>query len=80
MGLHTQVRDKVRNKTKVNDIIEKIKEAKWRWAGHIAKRTNNGWAQRLTNWQPRQGRDGGEDKNADGVMILLHMWTRLGQD
>ena len=26
----------IRCKTIVKDIIEKIKEAKWRWAGHIA--------------------------------------------
>ena len=44
--LNITLRDKVRNseirnKTKVKDIIEKIKEAKWRRAGHVARRDDN---------------------------------------
>ena len=53
--LNISLRDKVksseiRSKTKVKDIIEKIKEAKWRWAGHIARRQDNRWTKRITEW------------------------------
>ena len=41
--LHISIRDKVRyasirKQTGVTDIIHKIKQAKWRWAGHVARR------------------------------------------
>lgn len=43
----------VRETTKVKDIIKHIKRSKWRWAGHIARITDNRWTIRLTNWIPR---------------------------
>ena len=30
-----------------------IKEQKWRWAGHVARRDDNRWNKRLTDWTPR---------------------------
>ena len=33
-----------------------IKEQKWRWAGHVARRDDNRWNKRLTDWTPREGR------------------------
>jgi hypothetical protein len=59
--LHITLRDKVKNteirlRTKVKDIIQKIKEAKWRWAGHVARRDDNRWTKSLTKWQPRTGK------------------------
>ena len=39
----------VREKTKVNDILVAIKEQKWRWAGHVARREDNRWTKRLTD-------------------------------
>ena len=50
------LRDKVntsviRNKTKVKNIIGKLKEAKWRWMEHIARRDDNKWICRLTEMQ-----------------------------
>ena len=59
--LNLSLRDKIRHtfirkKTKVKDVIEKIKEMKWRWAGHLARKQDNRWTKRLTEWQPRPGR------------------------
>ena len=56
--LNFTIRDKVRNseirkQTQVKDIILKIKEAKWRWAGHLMRRDDNRWTKRMTEWQPR---------------------------
>ena len=33
-----------------------IKEQKWRWAGHVARREGNRWSKRLTDWTPREGK------------------------
>ena len=48
-------RDKIRNKglssrTGVKDVIEKVIEAKGKWAGHVARMTNNEWAKKTTEW------------------------------
>ena len=87
--LNITLRDKVRNseirnKTKVKDIIEKIKEAKWRWAGHVARRDDNRWTKRLTEWQPRTGkRRRGRQKRRWRDDLTAYMgtaWSRLAQD
>jgi hypothetical protein len=43
----------IRNKTKVTDIIQRVKSLKWQWAGHIARRTDNRWTTRTIEWYPR---------------------------
>ena len=42
----------IRGKTRVKDIIQIIKQQKWRWAGHLARRDDNRWTKRLTDWCP----------------------------
>ena len=59
--LNISLRDKVRcstirHKTGVADILRKIKQSKWRWAGHVARRNDNRWTKRLLEWQPRMGK------------------------
>ena len=44
--VHVTLLDKVKNsgaryKTKIKDILEKIQEAHWRWAGHKPRREDN---------------------------------------
>ena len=87
--LHITLHDKVKNsvirsKTKVKDILEKIKEAKWRWAGHVARREDNRWTKRLTDWQPRTGkRRRGRQKRRwrdDITTYLGTTWARTAQD
>ena len=38
--------------TKLRDILETISKAKWTWAGHLTRRTDNRWTTKLTFWQP----------------------------
>ena len=59
--LHLSLRDRVRStdirkKTKVQDILKKIKSVKWKWAGHLTRVKDNRWTKRLTEWQPRTGK------------------------
>ena len=44
----------LRTRSKVKDIIEIIYESKRRWAGHIARRYDNRWTKRVTEWRPFQ--------------------------
>ena len=53
--LNITIRDKIRNfqirtQTVVKDLMLKIKEAKWRWAGHLKRREDNRWTKRFTEW------------------------------
>ena len=46
----------VRNKSKVQDIVEAIKKRKWTWTGHISRMTDNRWTVQLTDWRPMNGK------------------------
>ena len=39
---------RIREQTKVGDMIEVINKLKWKWSGHLAKRMNNRWTTRIT--------------------------------
>ena len=87
--LHISLRDKIRcttiiHQTGVMDILTKIKQSKWRWAGHVARRSDNRWTKRLTEWQPRAGkRRRGRPKRRwrDDITVYISMtWARIAQD
>ena len=42
----------IRNKTKIEDIVELIRRAKWMWAGHIGRMENARWTKRSTERAP----------------------------
>ncbi|GBP66503.1 Putative uncharacterized transposon-derived protein F52C9.6 [Eumeta japonica] len=45
----------IRSITKVEDIIKKIRQLKWRWTGHMTRDSRIKWTKILTEWQPRDG-------------------------
>ncbi|GBP85893.1 Putative uncharacterized transposon-derived protein F52C9.6 [Eumeta japonica] len=45
----------IRSITKVEDIIKKIRQLKWRWTGHMTRGSRIKWTKILTEWQPRDG-------------------------
>ena len=45
----------IRNETKVADIMQSIRRKKWRWAGHLARTSDNRWTKRVTEWRPWLG-------------------------
>ena len=54
-----RIRDRIENgalreRSLVKDIIELIYDNNKRWAGHVARRTDNRWAKRVTEWRPYQ--------------------------
>jgi len=44
----------IRAQTKVEDVIKIAKKLKWRWVGHIARRTDGRWATNVLHWIPRE--------------------------
>uniref|UniRef100_A0A0N5BPB8 Reverse transcriptase domain-containing protein n=1 Tax=Strongyloides papillosus TaxID=174720 RepID=A0A0N5BPB8_STREA len=42
----------LRKQTNFNDIVHSAFTNKLRWAGHIARRIDNRWAQKTTFWRP----------------------------
>jgi hypothetical protein len=59
--LEVSLRDRIRNqvirqRTKVTDIGHRIGMLKWQWAGHISRRTDNRWGERVLEWRPRLGK------------------------
>ena len=54
--LNVKLKDKIRNsiirqRTRVTDIVQYVTNTKWKWAGHIARRKDNRWTIRSTEWQ-----------------------------
>ena len=45
-----------RKRTGVTDIAQRVGTLKWRWAGHIARRTDDRWGRKVLEWWPRTGR------------------------
>ncbi|XP_030753651.1 uncharacterized protein LOC115880560 [Sitophilus oryzae] len=55
MGI--SLRDHIRNadigrQTRITDIVERIANSKWSWAGHMARQSKERWAKRLLCWRP----------------------------
>jgi len=63
--LDISLRDKIRNgeirkRTRVEDVIECIAKQKWKWAGHIARTSEDRWTKKILEWGPR------DDKRSRG--------------
>ena len=50
----------IREKTRVKDIIQVIKQQKWRWAGHVASMNDNRWTKIITDWHPYNDKRSGK--------------------
>ncbi len=74
----------IRNKTKVTDIPNYDNKMKWKWAGHLARTTDNRLTLRTTERQPRVGkRSRGRPKirwREDIVKIPGKYWTRVANE
>ncbi|XP_013144778.1 PREDICTED: uncharacterized protein LOC106108224 [Papilio polytes] len=85
VSLRDRVRnDAIRSRTKVTDIARRIVNLKWRWAGHIARRTDGRWGRRVLEWRPRIGRRSVGRPPArwtdDLVKVAGAHWMRAAQD
>ncbi|CAH0731533.1 unnamed protein product, partial [Brenthis ino] len=56
VSLADRIRNEViRQRTKVTDIARRISSLKWKWAGHVARRTDGRWSRSVLEWRPRLG-------------------------
>ena len=73
----------IRKQTKVDDVVVKIRELKWRWAGHTL-RGNDKWSKTVTTWYPRNGkRKRGRPFMRWDDELTQHagkLWTRVAKD
>ncbi|XP_045459984.1 uncharacterized protein LOC123689085 [Harmonia axyridis] len=56
--LGISLRDRIRNeeirrRTGVDDVLERVTRAKWRWAGHVARSNDGRWTRKILEWRPR---------------------------
>lgn len=74
----------IRQQTGVKDIIKVIRSSKHRWAGHVARFTDNRWTSRATEWTPRQWkRSRGRPKTRWRDDLTKHLgttWPRLARN
>jgi len=52
---------KIREQTKLPDALQLLKSYKWKWAGHVARASEN-WANTVTCWTPADKRKKGRPK------------------
>ena len=53
---------KIREKTKVTDAITYVLTMKWRWAGHIARVSDDRWTKKCSSWKPKGSRRPGRPR------------------
>ncbi|CAH2243649.1 jg26124 [Pararge aegeria aegeria] len=57
VSLRDQIRnEEIRRRTRVTDIAQRVAKLKWKWAGHIARRTDGRWGSKVLEWRPRTGK------------------------
>ena len=76
--------DWIRERTGVKDVLELAARLKWSWAGHMARRIDDRWTKRVSEWYPRDGvRRRGRQKTRwvdDIRKVAGTNWIREAQD
>ena len=59
--LEMKVKDKILcreigTRARVKDVVKFSEGQNWKWAGRIARMSDNRWAKRTTEWQPRSNK------------------------
>ena len=74
----------IRQKTKAIDALSYSQKLKWRWAGHIARLTDNRWTKRTTLWLGPSGQRKRGRPNArwadDIIKIAGTHWMQAAED
>ena len=72
----------IKQKIKIPDLMDRILRLKWKWAGHIARMTDN-WAKDLTIWHPSSKRKPGRPRKRWGEEIKKshgNNWHNIATD
>ena len=75
----TRIAESAMKRVNVTDWVTEQRLRKWRWAGHVARRTDNRWGVRLLYWRPTDGsRRVGRPTVRWTDSIDTFAWSRLG--
>ncbi|CAH2237940.1 jg4634 [Pararge aegeria aegeria] len=54
--LYDQIRnEEIRRRTRATGIAQRVAKLKWKWVGHIVRRTDGRWGSKVLEWRPRTG-------------------------
>ena len=75
----------VRKKTKLTDVIEKVRRRKWTWAGQVCRIRDKRWTLRITSWKPYErnrprGRPAKRWRDELDDYWKVTIWQRIAQD
>jgi len=74
----------IRDKTKVRDIAQVVKQQEWKWTGHVARINDNRWTKGITVWHPynkKRSRERPDTRWRDEIEKFAGVaWQRLAQD
>lgn len=73
----------VRSRTGITDVIDRAKELKWNWAGHIVRLNDDRWTKMTTEWIPLDGcrKVGRQTKRwRDDLADISKQWVQHARD
>lgn len=81
--LEHQTNVAIRYKSKIKDVIEKCRELKWDWCGHVTRMQEDKWAYQAMSWIPIGKRRRGHQQKRwrdDIEEIALGRWKEKARD
>jgi len=74
----------LRNRTKVLDIVARVKQLKWNWAGHIARVVDGRWTKEVLNWYSRDQKRPKKRPNMRWIDEIIKLagigWIKVAED
>lgn len=55
-------------KTKLTDVVKRVRELKWSWAGHVCRLDEWRWSKKATEWIPIARKRKREKQREDGLV------------
>ncbi|CAH2207927.1 jg26627, partial [Pararge aegeria aegeria] len=84
VSLRDEIRyEEIRRRTRVTDIAQRVAKLKWKWAGHVARRTDRRWGSKVLEWRPRAGKRsvGRPPTRSDDIKrVAGSRWKPVAQD
>lgn len=86
--LGVSLRDKIpnveiRSKTKLPDILTQVAAMKWKWAGHLARTSDDRWTKTILQWRPwqdKRSRGRPPTRWSDDIKRVATNWMSEAQD
>ncbi|CAH2241016.1 jg4086 [Pararge aegeria aegeria] len=85
VSLRDQIKnEEIRRRTGDTDIAQQVAKLKWKWAGHIARRTDRRRGSKVLEWRPRTGKRSVRRPPARWADVIKRVagsrWKQAAQD